>query len=322
MQSNWSNEMVRAARRSKFMCALVLALRRVPINAPGGGSASLGSADAPTYSVAVTDEQAKAARKAFAESKAAAHLKSDEGTSSGLDRDPGSIRARDVPFAPPTETSALALLNTRSPAFDSLSPTPRHPNISPITESQEEVLLRRSSTRGKRRESPGYHSQHDPVPGYLAAPSSGAVGMPQPPPPSRGGAQPPQYGAPYPPGAPTARPQQPPQHLGYSGRSQSPAAGPRYEYPPGQQPPQQRKPAPPSRGGSFDQQPGRAPLRGNAYDPASAVGPSQPPARGTPPRAVPQHQLPPPPQQSQQQQQQAVAAQEFVNVNSSSFELQ
>lgn len=34
-KSNWSNETVRAARRSKFMCALVLAMRKVPIRAPG-----------------------------------------------------------------------------------------------------------------------------------------------------------------------------------------------------------------------------------------------------------------------------------------------
>ncbi|PWY68689.1 serine/threonine protein kinase [Aspergillus heteromorphus CBS 117.55] len=34
-KSNWSNEAVRAARRSKFMCALILAVRRVPIRAPG-----------------------------------------------------------------------------------------------------------------------------------------------------------------------------------------------------------------------------------------------------------------------------------------------
>ncbi|KAJ5149893.1 hypothetical protein N7448_001471 [Penicillium atrosanguineum] len=34
-KSNWSNETVRAARRSKFMCALVLAVRKVRIRAPG-----------------------------------------------------------------------------------------------------------------------------------------------------------------------------------------------------------------------------------------------------------------------------------------------
>ncbi|KAK1144615.1 hypothetical protein N8T08_004918 [Aspergillus melleus] len=34
-KSNWSNESVRAARRSKFMCALVSAVRKIPIRAPG-----------------------------------------------------------------------------------------------------------------------------------------------------------------------------------------------------------------------------------------------------------------------------------------------
>ncbi|CAI7646249.1 unnamed protein product [Penicillium pancosmium] len=34
-KSNWSNETVRGARRSKFMCALVLAVRKIPVRAPG-----------------------------------------------------------------------------------------------------------------------------------------------------------------------------------------------------------------------------------------------------------------------------------------------
>lgn len=57
-KSNWSNETVRAARRSKFMCALVLALRKIPIYAPGGGGAALGSVDQPSYTVSIPDTQA------------------------------------------------------------------------------------------------------------------------------------------------------------------------------------------------------------------------------------------------------------------------
>jgi hypothetical protein len=34
-KSNWSNETVRAARRSKFLCALVLAVRKIQVRAPG-----------------------------------------------------------------------------------------------------------------------------------------------------------------------------------------------------------------------------------------------------------------------------------------------
>jgi hypothetical protein len=68
-KSNWSNETVRAARRSKFMCALVLALRKVPIYAPGGGGKPLGDPLNPTYSVTVTDEIAAAARGRWTEEK-------------------------------------------------------------------------------------------------------------------------------------------------------------------------------------------------------------------------------------------------------------
>lgn len=37
-KSNWSNETVRASRRSKFMCALVLAMRKLKIRAPGAAA--------------------------------------------------------------------------------------------------------------------------------------------------------------------------------------------------------------------------------------------------------------------------------------------
>lgn len=57
-KSNWHNDAVRASRRSKFMCALTLALRKVPIYAPGGGNETLGGPTNPTYSVAVSDEVA------------------------------------------------------------------------------------------------------------------------------------------------------------------------------------------------------------------------------------------------------------------------
>jgi Mechanosensitive ion channel len=73
-KSNWSNETVRAARRSKFMCALVLALRRVPIYGPAGGAAQFGSADAPSYSVSISAEEAKRNKDAFAASKEAKRL--------------------------------------------------------------------------------------------------------------------------------------------------------------------------------------------------------------------------------------------------------
>ena len=62
-KSNWANETIRASRRSKFMCALVLALRKIPIYAPGGGGEPLGGPTNPGYSVAVPDDWAAEARE-------------------------------------------------------------------------------------------------------------------------------------------------------------------------------------------------------------------------------------------------------------------
>jgi small-conductance mechanosensitive channel len=68
-KSNWSNENLRVARRSKFMCALLVTLRKVQVYVPGGGDVALGDAQRPAYSVAVSEEEAKAARVAFFEEK-------------------------------------------------------------------------------------------------------------------------------------------------------------------------------------------------------------------------------------------------------------
>ena len=62
-KSNWHNEGVRATRRSKFMCALALALKRIPIYGPGGGGEVLGSWKNPQYNVTVSDDTAKEYRQ-------------------------------------------------------------------------------------------------------------------------------------------------------------------------------------------------------------------------------------------------------------------
>ncbi|KAI8630822.1 serine/threonine protein kinase [Xylariaceae sp. FL1651] len=73
-KSNWHNDAVRATRRSKFMCALVLALKKIPIYAPGGGGEALGGPTNPTYSVSVSDMEAAAARDKAAKNKDAGRL--------------------------------------------------------------------------------------------------------------------------------------------------------------------------------------------------------------------------------------------------------
>ncbi|KAI1201543.1 serine/threonine protein kinase [Nemania serpens] len=73
-KSNWHNDAIRATRRSKFICALALALKKVPINAPGGGGEALGGPTNPSYSVSVSDMEAAAARDKAEKDKDAARL--------------------------------------------------------------------------------------------------------------------------------------------------------------------------------------------------------------------------------------------------------
>ncbi|RMZ77042.1 hypothetical protein DV738_g4632, partial [Chaetothyriales sp. CBS 135597] len=56
---------VRATRRNKFMCALVLALRKIPLYAPGAGVAPAGDKANPSYTVAISDSEAKANAKEY-----------------------------------------------------------------------------------------------------------------------------------------------------------------------------------------------------------------------------------------------------------------
>ena len=206
-KSNWSNETVRAARRSKFMCALVLALRKIPINAPGGGGPALGSVDQPTYSVAVSDAQAAANREAAAKARDAKRLFPAEKPDLPAKSGPAGVtssaepKMRDSITPPPlryrqppaSESNALATLNSRRPAADTATTpddlvdptTPKSvaQSVSTMdalevdrTVSIEEVrgLLRHQSTRGKRRTSSGA--------ARLPRPSVSTSNFPQPPP--------------------------------------------------------------------------------------------------------------------------------------------
>jgi hypothetical protein len=64
-QSNWSNEKLRAYRRSKFNCVLLSAMRKIPIDGTGGSGPGAGTIANPNYSVSITDEEAKASRAQF-----------------------------------------------------------------------------------------------------------------------------------------------------------------------------------------------------------------------------------------------------------------
>ena len=63
-KSNWADEDLRAARSSRFLCTLIAALKRVPINRPGGAGAKTGDEGRPAYSVVITEEEAMKKRDA------------------------------------------------------------------------------------------------------------------------------------------------------------------------------------------------------------------------------------------------------------------
>ena len=73
-KNNWADESLRAYRRSKFMCALLSAMRKVPIAGPAGDGPLAGSLQAPNYSVSVSEDVAKAARAQFDSDKDAKRL--------------------------------------------------------------------------------------------------------------------------------------------------------------------------------------------------------------------------------------------------------
>ncbi|KOS22616.1 putative MscS family protein [Escovopsis weberi] len=99
-KSNWHNERVRAMRRSKFMCALAVALKKVPIYGPSGSAETLGGPRNPTYSVSVTDQWAAASR---GEADAAKEAKRMVPTVKN------ALQARE------TEKTAILELNSRHP---------------------------------------------------------------------------------------------------------------------------------------------------------------------------------------------------------------
>lgn len=145
------------------MCALVLALRKVPINGPGGGDATLGSADKPTWSVAVPPADAVAAYKAYKDKSDASRLVplnkpedgNDSGKSTGTDF-PGASGSK-------SEDNAINALNNRKPGLDTVRDDTweaRGDDVSTLGRPSTDVrpdldeirgLMRKASSRGKRK---------------------------------------------------------------------------------------------------------------------------------------------------------------------------
>ncbi|KAF1352512.1 Mechanosensitive ion channel-domain-containing protein [Delphinella strobiligena] len=190
-KGNYGNEGLRAARRSKFMCALVAALRRVPIYAPGGGSDAQGSADNPSYSVTVDDSFAKEVRDAAAKAKEEKRLVR---TKNATDISPEISRTKSASTPPlglsATQNAIIQDINQvgYDPARDetwnmrddssTLAGERSSGDQAQRDQAIEEVrgVLRRATTKGKRR--PG---QQDATLAVPAVPTISEPGVQQPP---------------------------------------------------------------------------------------------------------------------------------------------
>ncbi|KAI9728241.1 MAG: hypothetical protein M1834_007734 [Cirrosporium novae-zelandiae] len=207
-KSNWANESVRAARRSKFMCALVLALRRIPINAPGGGSASLGDAANPSYSVTISDDEAAKNKAKYDEDKEGKRMVPSKKTDSSSDtratgsdplgRSNSGLRNRSTDYSnvPASEKMYLETLNARAPGLDLgrdvvqnyNAPTSRSDSSStlgddhvrsPVENDERSSLLQRASTQGRRKAGA---SPNMPTAAMFPAPPVPTIAEPTPPP--------------------------------------------------------------------------------------------------------------------------------------------
>lgn len=166
-KGNFGNEVQRAARRSKFMCALVAALRRVPIYGPGGGGEALGGPSNPSYSVSVDDMYAKEVRDEASKSKEGKRLvptkKADNALSPVLSRTKSNTN-------PPlglnqTQNAIIQDLNRPPVGYDparddiwvsrddssTLGGERNDADQRAVDVEQVRGLLHRQSTRGKRK---------------------------------------------------------------------------------------------------------------------------------------------------------------------------
>lgn len=189
-KGNWANEAVRAARRSKFMCALVLALRKVPIYGPGGGDAALGDAGKPSWSVAISPEEAIRARDQFNEDKEAKRLFPTKKPESSEDLDEGESTSTDYRTSTgmPSEIKAIGSLNSRAPGADPArddawngrddNSTLGRPSMDRPDLEEVHGLVHKESSRGKRKQGPVVEQPRQPIPPPIPIP---IIAQPQPP---------------------------------------------------------------------------------------------------------------------------------------------
>ncbi|OTA37684.1 hypothetical protein BTJ68_02510 [Hortaea werneckii EXF-2000] len=175
-KSNWANETVRQARRSKFMCALVAALKIVPIYPPGGGGDAAGSAANPNYGVTITEGEAKEHAEASAKAREDARLvplKKIEEAKNALSPTTSATMAG----MSPRDAKIMESLTAKDPATDPArddtwasergdsSTLGERPSVDGHILDEVKGLLRRESTKGKRKASSEIASRHYQTPG-------------------------------------------------------------------------------------------------------------------------------------------------------------
>lgn len=159
-KSNWSNETLRASRRSKFMCALVVALRKVPILGPGGGDAALGSQDKPSWSVSVPPAEAIEAYQQYKMNADASRLQPLNKPEDPADK--GKSTSTDYLGGDYDESQAITNLTNRRPGVDTVRDDTwdARDDVStigrPSTDARPDLdevrgLLRKASSHGRRK---------------------------------------------------------------------------------------------------------------------------------------------------------------------------
>lgn len=157
-KSNWHNDAVRATRRSKFMCALALALKKVPIYGPGGGAEPLGGPLNPAYNVTVDDIFAATARAKAdqeKEDKRMVPLLPQRMGSSASKAGMSEVNAAAELNMQPAVVSDTAIGGYNRDDEDTLGNPTRDPSADrERNENIEQIrheLLKRENTRGRRK---------------------------------------------------------------------------------------------------------------------------------------------------------------------------
>lgn len=156
-KSNWHNDAVRATRRSKFMCALAVALKKIPIYGAGGGGDALGGPANPTYSVSVTDAFAAKSREDAAKERDASRLvpaNPDQTEKEHYEAEQHAISELNTrPFEIDTATGAWDARDDAATiaSRDEIEDPVRHREI----ESIRNELKKKESQRGRRKAGEG-----------------------------------------------------------------------------------------------------------------------------------------------------------------------